>query len=138
METNDTNINTSVNVHNNKKTIITEKEITNSFVSSLQKERSAETGLSFNFFYENLNDMFLKRKYRKIVYEITKKEKTFSKSNVINSIQLLHLKLNSAFQIVNKKLIKYSKNPFTNRKINIECECVWKELSKQVFKKNNL
>ena len=51
--------------------------------------------------------MFLKRKYRKIVYEITKKEKTFSKSNVINSIQLLHLKLNSAFQIVNKKLIKY-------------------------------
>ena len=109
-ETNDTNINTSVNVHNNKKTIITEKEITNSFVSSLQKERSAETDLSFNLFYENLNDMFLKRKYRKIVYEITQKEKTFSKSNVINSIQLLHLKLNSAFQIVNKKLIKYSKN----------------------------
>lgn len=30
------------------------------------------------------------------------------------------------------------KNPFTNRKINIECECVWKELSKQVLKKNNL
>ena len=55
-ETNDTNINTSVNVHNNKKTIITEKEITNSFVSSLQTERSAETGLSFNLFYENLND----------------------------------------------------------------------------------
>ena len=50
-----------------KQTTITEEEPSDSFVSSIQTEKTIETVMSFNIFYNSLNQMFSKRKYRKVV-----------------------------------------------------------------------
>ena len=94
-----------------KQTTITEEEPSDSFVSSIQTEKTIETVMSFNIFYNNLNQMFSKRKYRKVFYETTKREELYSKSNIINGILMSHLKINCAFQIIKKKFMKYTNCP---------------------------
>ena len=65
--------------------------------------------LLFPELYSSLLSMYNKRKYRKLLTQLTKNEHLYDKMNLANNLALTHLKFKCMFMIVSKKVFKYQK-----------------------------
>lgn len=66
---------------------------------------------NFKGLYGSLIGMYNKRKYRKLLTQLLKNEKTYLKYNIANNLELTHLQIECVFQIIKKKFFKYSSRP---------------------------
>lgn len=65
--------------------------------------------LLFPELYSSLLSMYNKRKYRKLLTQLTKNEHLYDKMNLANNLALTHLKFKCMFMIISKKVFKYQK-----------------------------